>query len=83
MSRMLNAGTYCRSAGGSVAKRAVPVGYETKFAGLTALCKNAEKDGLEVVVVAAPWVLGDTHAEIVESLSRIADADLRLGIASR
>jgi hypothetical protein len=34
------------------------------------------------VTVAYPWVLGDTYDELVESLSRLADAGLLLNIAA-
>ena len=32
------------------------------------------------MVVAEPWVLGDTHAELIESLSRLAGTRISLVI---
>jgi hypothetical protein len=34
-------------------------------------------------MVAAPWVLGDDYDELIENLSRLADAGLMLAIAKR
>lgn len=59
-----------------------PEGYEQKFANFIELCEKA-KGNDDHVVVAAPWVLGDTYDEIIESLSRIADAGLTLHIVGR
>ena len=57
--------------------------YEVKFASLLRMCADATKDKLECVVVAHPEVLGDTYAELIESLNRIADAGLSLKIVPR
>ncbi len=57
--------------------------YEEKFADFIKMCREAKASGLEEVIVAAPWVLGDNYAEVIESLGRLADADLRLAIAGR
>jgi hypothetical protein len=57
--------------------------YEVKFEGLLRLCRDAKKSGIDHVVVHHPEVLGDDYAEIVESLNRIADANLRLQILPR
>jgi hypothetical protein len=57
--------------------------YAQKFAGLIALCEEAKGRGLENIVVSWPWVLGDTYEEIVESLSRLANAGLTLHIVTR
>ncbi len=60
-----------------------PPGYEKKFADFIRLCSEAKAKGATEVVVAFPWVLGDTYEEVIESLSRLADAGLLLHIAAR
>lgn len=57
--------------------------YETKFSGFIAMCRDAKADGAEGVLIDHPQVLGDNYAEIVESLSRLADAGLHLVINRR
>lgn len=57
--------------------------YEQKFAGFIEMCKGAKKGGAEGVLVSHPSVLGDTYEELIESLSRIADAGIGLHIAGR
>ena len=61
----------------------VPLGYEKKFADFIRLCSEAKAKGATQVTVAFPWVLGDTYEEVIESLSRVADAGLLLQIAVR
>ncbi len=60
-----------------------PPGYEKKFGDFIRLCSDAKAKGTAQVTVAYPWVLGDTYEELIESLSRLADAGLLLGIAAR
>jgi hypothetical protein len=60
-----------------------PPGYEKKFADFIRLCSEAKANGIARVDVAYPWVLGDTYEELIESLSRLADAGLVLHIAAR
>ena len=60
-----------------------PPGYEKKFADFIKLCSEAKAKGATQVTVAYPWVLGETHDELVESLSRLADAELLLNIVAR
>lgn len=57
--------------------------YEEKFANLITLCETVKREGVDEVIVAWPWVLGDTYEEVIESLSRIADAGLALHIIKR
>jgi len=61
----------------------IPPGYEKKFADFIKLCADSKKQGIPEIVVGYPWVLGDNYEELVESLSRLADAGLSLHIASR
>lgn len=60
--------------------RTIPPDYETKFANFIYLCETSKADGVETVLVAAPWVIGDTYDEMSESLSRLADAGLSLRV---
>ena len=60
-----------------------PPGYEKKFADFIKLCAEAKAKGATQVTVAYPWVLGDNYDELVESLSRLADAGLLLNVAVR
>ena len=61
----------------------IPPGYEKKFADFIKLCSEAKAKGIEQVVIGYPWALGDTYDELIESLSRLADAGLVLHIAAR
>ena len=61
----------------------MPSGYEKKFADFIRLCAEAKANGATEVAVAYPWVLGDNYVELVESLSRLADAGLRLHVVAR
>jgi hypothetical protein len=49
--------------------------YEHKFSGFIALCSQSDSD---LVIVHHPQVLGDNYEEIVESLSRLANAEKKL-----
>lgn len=60
-----------------------PPGYERKFADFIRLCAEAKANGTSQVVVAYPWVLGDNYEEVIESLSRLADAGLSLNVVAR
>jgi len=64
-------------------KHKTPPGYEEKFTKFIQLCDRAKRDGIPNVIIAEPWVLGDTYDEVIESLSRVADAGLVLHIVSR
>jgi DNA invertase Pin-like site-specific DNA recombinase len=57
--------------------------YDVKFADFLRLCADAKKGKLDVVVVHSPDVLGDDYGELVESLNRLADANLSLRIVPR
>jgi hypothetical protein len=59
-----------------------PPGYERKFAEFIRML--AEKKGeVSTVFVHHPAVLGDNYAELVESLSRLAEAELGLRVVKR
>jgi len=57
--------------------------YEKKYSSFIELCKKAKQDNIPNVIISHPQILGDNHAEIVESLARLADAGLSLQITSR
>jgi sugar phosphate isomerase/epimerase len=57
--------------------------YEQKFAEFLRMFQNAQADGIDRVVVFEPQALGDTYDEMVESLNRLADAELALSIVPR
>jgi hypothetical protein len=57
--------------------------YEQKFAGLIKLCQKAKTDKIEHIIVTWPWVLGDNYEELIESLSRLAEAGLTIHIIER
>ena len=54
--------------------------YEKKFGDFIRMCEDAEKERVSVVIVSRPEVLGDSYEEIIESLSRLAKANLSLRI---
>jgi hypothetical protein len=64
-------------------KHEMPPDYDQKFADFIKLCETVKADNIQGVVIAKPWVLGDTYDEVMESLSRLADAGLTLHIAGR
>jgi hypothetical protein len=64
-----------------IMRHKTPSDYEQKFAGLIKLCDETKASGVKRVVIAAPWVLGDTYDEVMESLIRISKASLDLHIA--
>jgi hypothetical protein len=60
-----------------------PPGYEKKFADFIRLCSEAKSKGTAQIIIGYPWALGDTYEELIESLSRLADAGLTLHIGAR
>jgi hypothetical protein len=46
------------------------------------MCAELKAKGVTQMVVAYPWALGDTYEELIESLSRVADAGLSLHIVA-
>ena len=55
--------------------------YEKKFKGFIKMCNEAKASGQESVIIANPQILGDDYEEIIESLNRLAAANLSLNIA--
>jgi hypothetical protein len=60
-----------------------PSGYEKKFADFIKMCAELKGQGVTQIVIASPVALGDNYEEVIESLSRLADAGLALQIATR
>lgn len=82
LTHWLNLPTRLPSVFASVMPRFTPAGYEMKFADFIRLCRDSQKSGVKQVIVSNPSVLGDTHDEVVESLSRLAEAGLSLHITT-
>jgi len=57
--------------------------YSEKFRSFLELIERCKRKEIDAVLVAYPWVLGDTYEELTESLNQIADAGVQLGIAKR
>ena len=55
--------------------------YESKFAGFIRSCEEAKSTGADCVLINHPLVLGDNYEEMIESLSRLASANVALRIA--
>lgn len=54
--------------------------YAEKFHSLRVAIEAARAKSTGIVI-AAPWVIGDTYEEITESLSRFAEAGVALHVA--
>lgn len=61
----------------------MPWDYEHKFADFIKLCEEAKSKHIGHVIIARPSEIGDTYEEVMESLSRLADAGLALHMAGR
>ena len=61
----------------------LPPDYEIKFANFIKACRKAKQDRIPHIIIDQPRILGDTYEEIIESLSRLAEAKLALHITSR
>lgn len=59
------------------------IAYDKKFSNLIKLCEKTKAEGIHNIVVTWPWVIGDTYDEMIESLSRFADAGVVLHIVER
>lgn len=57
--------------------------YEAKFPGFIRLCAAAQRDELDIIIIATPTALGDTRDEMIESLNRISDTGKPLQIVPR
>jgi hypothetical protein len=57
--------------------------YDQKFASFIKTLFQAKIDECDVLLIAEPWVIGDTYDEIIESLSRLAESKIGLLIVGR
>lgn len=57
--------------------------YEKKYNDLLQRIQEAKKNGITLFVVREPQELGETYDDVMESLNRLADADLNLAILPR
>lgn len=57
--------------------------YEKKYSAFLRRIREAKKNGITLFVIAEPKELGETYDEMVESLNRLAEADLNLAILPR
>lgn len=60
--------------------RGVTLSYEKKFHSFRVAIEEARAKSHDIVI-AAPWVIGDTYEEITESLSRLGGSGVALHIA--
>jgi hypothetical protein len=58
----------------------MPPGYDEKFAGFIRACAKAKAEHADYIFIAAPWVIGDTYEEAMESLARLAEAGVALKV---
>lgn len=66
-----------------MAQNSSAANYEDKYAEFIKMTRDSQQPGTTRIVVDQPWVLGDNYDEIIESLSRLADAGLTLHIVRR
>ena len=57
--------------------------YELKFKGWLKSVAEAKATDAQFIIIAYPWVIGDTYEEIVESLSQLAGSGVALQIVER
>jgi len=56
--------------------------YDEKFKSFIEMCAQTKVDGIDAIMIYRPEVLRDTYAEVIESLDRIAEAELQMTIVS-
>ena len=54
--------------------------YPEKFADFLKTIEQAKATGCEAIIIAEPWVIGDTYDEIMESLARLSGTGISLEI---
>lgn len=57
--------------------------YEKKYRALLQRIHDAQANGITLFVVQKPEELGETYQDLIETLNRLADADLNLAILPR
>lgn len=56
--------------------------YAEKFADFIKTIAQAKATGCEIIIIAEPWVIGDTYDEVIESLSHLAGTSIGLNIVT-
>jgi hypothetical protein len=56
--------------------------YKTKFANFIKTVAEAKAADCDYIIIAEPWVIGDTYDEVMESLSHLAGTKISLNIAT-
>ena len=56
--------------------------YASKFASFIQAITEAKAFGCDIILIAEPWVIGDTHEEMTESLSHLAGTGIGLQIVA-
>ena len=56
--------------------------YAEKFADFIKTIARAKATGCEIIIIAEPWVIGDTYDEVIESLSQLAGMGIGLYIVA-
>jgi hypothetical protein len=56
--------------------------YAVKFANFIQTVSQAKATGCHAILIAEPWVIGDTYEEIIQSLSYLAGTNVGLQIAT-
>ena len=57
--------------------------YDLKFKGWIQSVAEAKANDAQFIIIAYPWVIGDTYEEIIESLSLLAGSGVALQIVRR
>lgn len=76
MNKKMKGAAYYRDV---AATRLLP--YEEKFAEFLRICATAKKNGLQVLIVAGPEILGDGYDELVTNLRRCAQVHVMVAFA--
>jgi hypothetical protein len=56
--------------------------YAVKFASFIKSVAEAKAGGCDMIIIAEPWVIGDTYDEVIESLSHLAGSNIGLNIVN-
>jgi len=58
------------------------VPYTEKFADFIRTVAQAQASGCDAIMIAEPWVIGDTYEEVIESLSQLGGTGVGLHVAT-
>lgn len=54
--------------------------YQEKFEGFLKAIQDGQAKGADTLLIATPWVIGDTYEEVLASLTHLAAAGLALQV---